>query len=128
MTLRGEADVLCFMVILLGRSHRMGHGDRTSYSIGTTGPSRPRVPLGWISHNCRPPNSHHLPKHGVHDAAAGRFGHASFSAIAAKQFARGQRGGILTTSMPASANTVSNEPETVRRDHGRGTGTGLPAR
>src|SRR4051795_13170565 len=27
----------------------------------------------------------------------------------AKQFARGHRGGILTTSMPASANTASNE-------------------
>jgi hypothetical protein len=28
----------------------------------------------------------------------------------AKQFARGHRGGILTTSMPASAMTASNEP------------------
>ena len=27
----------------------------------------------------------------------------------AKQLARGQRGGILTTSMPASANTASND-------------------
>jgi hypothetical protein len=27
----------------------------------------------------------------------------------AKQFARGQRGGILTTSMPASDNTASND-------------------
>jgi hypothetical protein len=42
----------------------------------------------------------------------------------AKQFARRHRGGILTTSIPASANTASNAPRTVPLDHGRGTGTG----
>jgi len=44
MTLRGEAEVLSFIAVLLGRSHRMGHGDRTSYSTG----GRPRTAPGPI--------------------------------------------------------------------------------
>jgi hypothetical protein len=45
-----------------------------------------------------------------------------------KQFARGQRGGILTTSMPASASTASNEAVNCPARSRTRTGTGRRAR